>query len=135
MYTGYEIDPDSRSKLASLYPPKNPRFMGHHITEAFGVKDGSVPEQPKSITIVGHINNEENGVEGFIVEIDGTTARPDGGTYHLTWSLDPEKGAKPVHTNNHVDEAVRVRPIEIDAHARFFTGGGQSYSKGEFKTT
>ena len=134
MYTGYEIDQDSRSKLAQLYPPKYPNFMGHHITEAFGVKDGSVPEQPQQILVVGYINNGED-VEGFVVEIDGTTARPDGGTYHLTWSIDRSKGAKPVHTNNHVNEAERIRPIEIDAHARFFTGAGQSYAKGEFKPT
>ena len=134
MYTGYEIEQGSRGKLATLFPPKYPNFMGHHITEAFGVKDGSVPEQPQRIMVVAHIDNGED-VEGFVVSIDGSTNRPDGGTYHLTWSIDRNNGAKPVHTNNHIDKAVPLkRPIEIDADAKFFTGAGQSYAKGEYNS-
>ena len=132
MYTGYEIEAGSRQKLASLFPPKYPNFMGHHITEAFGIKDGSVPEQPQKFTVVAHIDNGED-VEGFVVEVDGSSDRPDGGTYHLTWSIDRSNGAKPVHTNNHISEAKPIRPIEIDATAKFFTGAGQSYSKGEYR--
>jgi hypothetical protein len=28
------------------------------------------------------------------VELNGTTARPDGGTYHITWSLAPGRDAR-----------------------------------------
>lgn len=133
MYTGYEIEAGSRQKLATLFPPKYPNFMGHHITEAFGVKDGSVPEQPRRVLVVSHIDNGED-VEGFVVSIDGSSKRPDGGTYHLTWSLDRSNGAKPVHTNNHIDSAEPLKqPIEIDVSAKFFTGAGQSYAKGEYR--
>ncbi|RLC97486.1 MAG: hypothetical protein DRI46_12980 [Chloroflexi bacterium] len=133
MYTGYEIEAGSRQKLATLFPPKYPNFMGHHITEAFGVKDGSVPEQPQHVLVVAHIDNGED-VEGFVVSIDGSSDRPDGDTYHLTWSLDRSNGAKPVHTNNHIESAKPLKqPIEIDASAKFFTGAGQSYAKGEYR--
>ena len=38
------------------------------------------------------------GIQALVCEVDGTTKRPDGGTYHITWSLDPEKFA-PVDSN------------------------------------
>jgi hypothetical protein len=28
-----------------------------------------------------------------VVELDGTTGRPDGSTYHITWSLGPARRA------------------------------------------
>jgi hypothetical protein len=36
--------------------------------------------------VVGR-TDDERGVEAMVVAIDGTTDRPDGSTYHITWSL------------------------------------------------
>jgi hypothetical protein len=33
-------------------------------------------------------------VEARVVAIDGSTGRPDGRTYHMTWSLGPGRRAK-----------------------------------------
>jgi hypothetical protein len=30
----------------------------------------------------------------MVVELDGTTDRPDGSTYHITWSLGPTRRAR-----------------------------------------
>lgn len=129
MYNGYELDPGSRRKLMDLFPPKYPHVLGHHITEEFGVKDGRVPEQPKQVLVIGYIDNGEN-VEGFLVSVDGEINRPTGGKYHITWSIDRASGAKPFHTNNHVDEAKMLpRPIEIDVDAKFFTRATDAYVK------
>lgn len=128
MYNGYEIEEGSRNKLMTLYPPRYPNVLGHHITEKFGVKNEEVPEQPSKVMVVGYIDNGEN-VEGFLVSIDGVTTRPDGGKYHITWSIDRSKGAKPFHTNNHVDEAISIRPVEIDVDAKFFTKATDAYVK------
>lgn len=129
MYTGYEIEKGSRNKLMVLYPPKYPHVLGHHITEQFGVKDGEAPKQPKQVLIIGYIDNGED-VEGFLVEVDGTTDRPSGGKYHITWSIDRSKGAKPVHTNQYTNEAKMLkRPIEIDVDAKFFERSTDSYVK------
>lgn len=38
-------------------------------------------------------------VEALVVEIDGTTDRPDGGTYHLTWSIDIHAVRRAFHGN------------------------------------
>ena len=42
MYNGYELESGSRQKLLDLFPPKYPTFIGHHITEKFGIKDKEV---------------------------------------------------------------------------------------------
>ena len=36
---------------------------------------------------------------GLVVAIDGTTDRPDGSTYHISWSLDPARGRRAVQSN------------------------------------
>ena len=129
MYNGYEIEEGSRRKLLALFPPQYPNLLGHHITEKFGVKDGSVPEQPKQVLVIGYINNGVD-VEGFLVDIDGRVDRPSGGKYHITWSIDRIKGAKPVHTNKYVDHARLLNsPIEIDVDAKFFSSATESYVK------
>lgn len=48
--------------------------------------------------IVGRAD-DGNGLEALVVEIGGTTDRPDGSTYHITWSLDRKRGRRPVQSN------------------------------------
>ncbi|RZI70367.1 MAG: hypothetical protein EOP13_21370, partial [Pseudomonas sp.] len=52
-----------------------------------------------SAKIVGGINDEE-GLQAMVVAIDGSTDRPDGSTYHITWSLDRKRGRKAVQSND-----------------------------------
>lgn len=113
MYTAYTLTNVSRKKLYLLYPPKYPEFIGHHITEEFGVPAGTeAPADPVLVQVVGYIDNGE-GVEGFLVEVDGTSDRPSGGKYHITWSIDRDKGFKPFHTNDHTGDATPISPITI----------------------
>jgi hypothetical protein len=46
-----------------------------------------------SAEIVGYADDGRS-LECLVVEIDGTTGRPDGSTYHITWSLGPGRRAK-----------------------------------------
>ena len=46
-----------------------------------------------SAEIVGRADDGES-LECLVVAIDGTTDRPDGSTYHITWSLGPGRRAK-----------------------------------------
>ena len=61
------------------------------------------------------------GVEAMVVRLGGTTDRPDGSTYHITWSLGP--GRKPRESNDVLRDRgwERLRaPIDIDLQpARF----------------
>ena len=113
MYTAYTLTNVSKKTLYLLYPPKYPEHIGHHITEEFGVPAGTeAPDDPTLVEVVGYIDNGE-GVEGFLVEVNGTSDRSSGGKYHITWSIDREKGYKPFHTNDYTDDAVAIRPIRI----------------------
>ena len=38
--------------------------------------------------------DDESSLEALVVELDGTTERPDGSTYHITWSLGPGRKAR-----------------------------------------
>ena len=103
-----------------MYPPKHPDFLGHHITFMFG-KGATTPPQAK-INLIGYCLTDK--VECFVAEVNGSMVRPDGGVYHLTWSIDKSKGAKPVHSNaaienngfQHLDD-----PIEITTTPRIFS--------------
>ena len=101
-YSGWEIDEDSRAALLALFKPAYPDVIAHHVTEHPGVKKDAPAPEPAEIEIVGIVRHE--GVEALIVKVNGTTERPIGGTYHITWSLDSAAGRKPVHSNDVIKE-------------------------------
>ena len=47
--------------------------------------------------VVG-VADDGAGVQALVVEIGGTTRRPDGSTYYITWSLGP--GRRAVESND-----------------------------------
>ena len=127
-YTGYLISDESREKLAELYPPRFSTFLGHHITEQFAVPaDTAIPNQPQMVNVIGYVSDDK--VEGFAVEIDGQTRRPSGGTYHITWSIDKDKGARPAHTNDIISKAKSISPIKIKVTPKLFTKSTEAYLK------
>jgi hypothetical protein len=38
--------------------------------------------------------DDGDGVEAMVVALDGSTDRPDGSTFHITWSLAPGRRAR-----------------------------------------
>lgn len=120
-YTGWEVSGHARSILQSTFPPRFSEFIGHHITHQFGVKsDAPLPDSDAEIQVVGYACNEE-GLEALVVSVNGSTTRPDGKTYHITWSLERDLGFKPAQSNALVAAGWQaVNPINISATARFF---------------
>lgn len=121
-YQAFEISTQSRSHLASIFPPKFPEFIGHHITYRMGVKSDVPLPEASSFTVVGYAYDEA-GIEALVVEVDGSVVRPDGKTFHITWSLDREAGFKPVKSNDLIaSKGYRKisNPINITATAKFF---------------
>lgn len=118
MYTGYLLSESHRAILMELFPPKYERFIGHHITHTFGVPASTpAPEAPTTVEIVGYLDDGA-GVEGFLVEVDGSSSRPDGSKFHITWSV--AQGRKAVETNNILDTVVDVLPITISVTPQTF---------------
>lgn len=89
-YLAYVLDDKARNQLLAKFPPKYSKVVAHHITVKFGVPaDMELPPQPK-VSVVGYVDSGD-GIEALVVAVNGSTTRSDNNTYHITWSLDPEK--------------------------------------------
>ena len=91
--TGWKLPEQERSALLERFPPKYDKTVADHVT----LRTGATPSTPlprKPIArIVGRADDGES-LECLVVELDGTTDRPDGSTYHITWSLCPRRQAR-----------------------------------------
>lgn len=103
-YVGWKLPDDERAKLLSKFFPMYPDVIAHHVTLRQGKKEKLELPTDTIGTIVG-IADDDIGVQALVVEINGTTRRPDGNTYHITWSIDRAKGAKPVDSNRVIRES------------------------------
>jgi len=95
-YTGWLVDPDARAGLLARFPPRYGLVVAHHVTLKFGDRQARPPEPA-----VGEILGEADdglGVQALVVAIGGSPARPDGGTFHITWSLAPGRQARESNT-------------------------------------
>lgn len=96
-YKAYVPEESQRGELLRKFKPKYPKIYAHHVTYSMKNKDKTNPPDISKAEIVGWADSGD-GIEAAVVAIDGSTERPGGGTYHITWSLDPEK-YKPVDSN------------------------------------
>ena len=87
---GWKLDRSERDALLRRFPPRYPEAVADHVTLE---KSEAPPPQPVAARIVGHAD-DGNGVEAMVIAIDGSTDRPDGSTFHITWSLAPGRRAK-----------------------------------------
>ena len=98
-FIGWMLDARDREQLLGRFPPAYPDVVADHVTLASGVStDTPVPAEREG-RVVGRADDGE-GVEALVVEIGGTTDRPDGSTYHLTWSIDRARGREAKHSND-----------------------------------
>lgn len=103
-YTAYKLSDSSRHELLQHFNPKYPEVIAHHITYKFPAKSNDeLPPDVKEAHVIGYENGD--GIEAVVVEINGSTKRPDGKLYHITLSLDRAKGKKPVHSNDLVSKS------------------------------
>lgn len=90
---GWKLDRTQRSELLGRFPPAYGNVVADHVTLAAKVHaDTPLPDQCPA-EAVGRID-DGRGVEALVVSIRGTTDRPGGGTYHITWSLGPGRRAR-----------------------------------------
>jgi hypothetical protein len=90
---GWKLPDDERSRLLERFPPRYERTIADHVTLRVGVSaDTPLPTEDQA-KVVGRADDGDS-LECLVVEIGGTTDRPDGSTYHITWSLGPERKAK-----------------------------------------
>ena len=118
--TGWKLPPDERSALLERLPPRYSKVIADHVTLRVGATPRTpLPPKPNA-RIVGRADDGDS-LECLVVALDGTTDRPDGSTYHITWSLGPRR--QPRESNDvlrdkgwdHIDAPI---PVELEP-ARF----------------
>ena len=90
---GWKLDRNQRAELLQQFPPKYRNVDADHVTlKSKSSPDADLPQETHG-EIVGRAD-DGRGIEALVVRIDGTTDRPDGSTYHITWSLEDGRRAK-----------------------------------------
>jgi hypothetical protein len=90
---GWKVDREQRKELLQQFPPRYSNVVADHVTlRSKATEDAVLPDE-----ILGEIVGRADdglGVEAMAVAIAGTTDRPDGSVYHITWSLEPGRRAQ-----------------------------------------
>lgn len=118
--TGWKLPADDRAMLLERFPPKYENVVADHVTLQVGATPQTpLPRKPEA-QVVGRADDARS-LECLVVQLDGTTDRPDGSTYHITWSLGPGRTAR--ESNDVLREKGwegLLQPIDIElAPARF----------------
>lgn len=91
--TGWQLPKDERDRLLERFPPRYANVVADHVTLRVGATSQTPLPRKASAQVVGR-TDDGNSLEALVVELDGTTDRPDGSTYHITWSLGPGRKAR-----------------------------------------
>src|ERR687896_261861 len=90
---GWKLPRDDREKLLRRVEPEYDKVLADHLPlSTAATPDTALPPKVKA-RIVGRADDGDS-LEFLVVEIDGTTDRPDGSTYHITWSFGPGRNAR-----------------------------------------
>jgi len=120
-YTGYKIRTASRKRILAALIPIFKTVDTHHITVEFGVNE-RLPQNANVAKIIAVAHNEK--IHTAIVEVKGSTIRPDGNIYHITISYDKDSGARPVDSNELIHDESNWNylstPIWIDIIPTFY---------------
>lgn len=105
---GWSVERGERQALLERFASLYPEVVADHVTLKSRLDPGAPLPGEVTAQIVGMADDGE-GVQALIVSIDGTTNRPGGGTFHITWSLAPGRRAR---ESNDVIAARGWTPIE-----------------------
>lgn len=111
---GWKLPPNERDRLLQRFTPKYNEVVADHVTLQAGAgADAPLPEEDCA-TVVGR-SDDGDSLECLVVEIGGTTDRPDGSTYHITWSLGSGRKARESnatlrdHGWERIDDSITIR--------------------------
>ncbi|MBB3860216.1 hypothetical protein GGQ88_001482 [Novosphingobium hassiacum] len=91
MTTGWKLTGECREALLAAHPPRYERVVADHVT--LSISGTQLPAEVHVATIIGR-TDDGSGVEALVVVIEGSTIRPDGKTWHITWSLAEGRSAR-----------------------------------------
>jgi hypothetical protein len=105
---GWKLDRAERDELLARFPPRYAKAIADHVTLRSRVSEqAGLP--PTTVGVIVGRSDDGTGVEAMVVQVDGSTDRPDGSTYHITWSLEEGREAR---ESNDVIRAHGWQPVE-----------------------
>jgi len=90
---GWKLDAAEREALLARFPPRYGKAVADHVTLRSRVSEQAALS-PTTVGVIVGRSDDGAGVEAMVVQIDGSTDRPDGSTFHITWSLEEGREAK-----------------------------------------
>ncbi|HEY0313887.1 MAG TPA: hypothetical protein VGC56_15520 [Allosphingosinicella sp.] len=90
---GWTLERGQRKELLQQFPPAYEKVIADHVTLRSKASSGAALPVENLGEIVGRADDGA-GVEALVVAIGGGVDRPDGSTYHITWSLGEGREAK-----------------------------------------
>ena len=79
--------------MLERFPARYPKRVADHVTFLVDIAPDALLPPEADAAIVGRADDDQ-GVEAMVVAMEGETDRPDGSTWHITWSLGEGRGAK-----------------------------------------
>ena len=90
---GWKLPSGERERLLGRFSPNYEKVVADHVTLRTGATSATALPRGVRARVVGRADDGKS-LECLVVELDGTTDRPDGSTYHITWSLGPTRKAR-----------------------------------------
>lgn len=118
--TGWKLPRDERERLLQRFPPRYENVVADHVTLNVGATAGTPLPRQVEAHVIGRAD-DGSSLECLVVRIDGSAGRPDGSTYHITWSLGRNRRAREsndVLRAMHWEHFDKPIPIKLDP-ARF----------------
>jgi hypothetical protein len=114
MYSAYVLTKAGMKTLLNHIEPNFPDVIAHHVTVNFGIQPSTPIPSPARIVAIGYISDDS--LEAVIVTVNGKSFRSDGKRYHITLSLDYNKGRRPVDSNGLIagKQFTEIEPFEIE---------------------
>ena len=114
---GWKLDRDQRDELLKRFPPRYADVIADHVTLRTNAGQDELPD-PVDAAIIGRADDGDS-LECMVATIDGTCDRPDGSTFHITWSLDRSKGREARESNDLLREGGWTRwpetiPVSVE---------------------
>ena len=91
--TGWKLSREERAALLQRFPARYSNVVADHVTLRVGATPSTPLPREVDARIVGRADDGRS-LECMVVELDGTTERPDGSTFHITWSLGDGRKAR-----------------------------------------
>ena len=91
--SGWKLTNATRTALLDRFPPLYSNIVADHVTQKLAPGEPAPLPGPVDARVIGRADDGDS-LECLVVAIDGSPDRPDGSTYHITWSLGEGRRAR-----------------------------------------